>query len=174
MCRTGVKECFGNKLFAGQVSAGQAKHNRSKKPFQLCGSATYFLCGLKFIFVVKTSESVTLIHKADLPPTCRLSSQLAVLHPSSDKGLLTTSQNICRLTYKHLSHEAIFILSPALLIVLPSPSSLCHFAGDYILETKPKEISEAQRLNYEQVRPALSLRDFIIFIKQRCALCLWV
>lgn len=24
-------------------------------------------------------------------------------------------------------------------------------AGDYILETKPKEISEAQRLNYEQV-----------------------
>lgn len=76
--------------------------------------------------------------------------------------------------YKHLSHEAIFILSPALLIVLPSPSSRCHFAGDYILETKPKEISEAQRLNYEQVRPALSLRDFIIFIKQWCALCLWV
>ena len=32
--------------------------------------------------------------------------------------------------------------------------ALCHSAGDYILETKPKEISEAQRLNYEQVRPA--------------------
>lgn len=32
--------------------------------------------------------------------------------------------------------------------------SLSHSVGDYILETKPKEISEAQRLNYEQVRPA--------------------
>lgn len=36
---------------------------------------------------------------------------------------------------------------------------LCHAAGDYILETKPKEISEAQRLNYEQVRPASWLQN---------------
>lgn len=32
--------------------------------------------------------------------------------------------------------------------------SFCPSAGDYILETKPKEISEAQRLNYEQVNSA--------------------
>lgn len=30
---------------------------------------------------------------------------------------------------------------------------LMEYLGDYILETKPKEISEAQRLNYEQVKP---------------------
>lgn len=37
-----------------------------------------------------------------------------------------------------------------------TPASLlfCPSAGDYILETKPKEISEAQRLNYEQVKTA--------------------
>lgn len=35
-------------------------------------------------------------------------------------------------------------------------------AGDYILETKPKEISEAQRLNYEQVRVYLFTITFIL------------
>lgn len=42
--------------------------------------------------------------------------------------------------------------------------SLSLSSGDYILETKPKEISEAQRLNYEQVRPDsyLSRRVFLL------------
>lgn len=49
-----------------------------------------------------------------------------------------------------------------LLIALLTALCPCHTAGDYILETKPKEISEAQRLNYEQVTLAYSLQIIII------------
>lgn len=41
-----------------------------------------------------------------------------------------------------------------------SPSFFFSTSGDYILDAKPKEISEAQRLNYEQVRGCLQRRCF--------------
>lgn len=65
------------------------------------------------------------------------------------------------LQYKRLSHEALVNVSANRgfdCFAPPTSLSLCHSAGDYILETKPKEISEAQRLNYEQVRPAYHCR----------------
>lgn len=67
--------------------------------------------------------------------------------------LLTASQDICQLllpTLKLRSH-----VDNQLFVVVPTPLSPCLPAGDYILETKPKEISEVQRLNYEQVSPGL-------------------
>uniref|UniRef100_A0A3Q2QSG6 Ubiquitin carboxyl-terminal hydrolase n=1 Tax=Fundulus heteroclitus TaxID=8078 RepID=A0A3Q2QSG6_FUNHE len=47
---------------------------------------------------------------------------------------------------------------------------LMEYLGDYILETKPKEISEVQRLNYEQVRSALL---FLRSVKRYILLILW-
>lgn len=47
---------------------------------------------------------------------------------------------------------------------MPTALFWCPTAGDYILETKPKEISEAQRLNYEQVSSTASLQSGVIIV----------
>lgn len=44
--------------------------------------------------------------------------------------------------------------------------SFCPSVGDYILETKPKEITEAQRLNYEQVRPVQLMQNTGILLNR--------
>lgn len=55
-----------------------------------------------------------------------------------------------------------------------SSSLFFSTTGDYILDAKPKEISEAQRLNYEQVRSSVALLfSKHLAMQQRFWLCVF-
>lgn len=161
MFRTGATECFGNKLHK------QDEHSTGKNKIKNPSSAE--ASGLDRRHLSYLLWKPRDAHGSDSPSNMpgnvargSLWKQLASTTPS-DMGLFKRAPQLLSADTQTLTPWRHCDSQPSVLDCPSPPSSRCHFAGDYILETKPKEISEAQRLNYEQVGNASSRLAAIIF-----------